>query len=243
MSGRLYQPFASVRGSPQRRRRGGRVVLERERADARVAGDVGADARDGGGRGVRAGVRAARTTAHPGDGVGRREANAKGAVVPAVRVRPARGCATGAVGGVLSIRTVTLGLVTVPHVNVAVHWRVVGPSTLISSAAGQPVVSTRSVGSIVHRIVTLLVYQLFVPAVPVSVKLIGAAAPGAAFARITLTRASTQIGKHNRRSDDPAQLPRVRLPGYLLILNVLEPRTRPYVGRSSVPRAPQTYHR
>ena len=152
---------------------------------------------------------------------------------------PRAGAATGAVGGVLSIRTVTTGLVTVPHVNVAVHWRVVVPSTLISSAAGQPVVSTRSVGSIVHRIVTLLVYQLFVPAVPVSVKLIGAAAPGAAFARITLTRASTQIGKHNRRSDDPARAATRAPPRYLLILNVLEPRTRPYVGRSSVPVRPR----
>ncbi len=67
---------------------------------------------------------------------------------------------------------------TVPQVKVAVHWRVLVPSTVISSAAGQPVVSTRSVGSTVQRIVTLLVYQPFVPAVPVSVKLTGAAAAG-----------------------------------------------------------------
>ena len=66
-------------------------------------------------------------------------------------------------------------------------------------------------------------------------------APGAPFARITLTRTSTQIGKHNRRSDDPARAATRAPPRYLLILNVLEPRTRPYVGRSSVPRAPQTY--
>src|SRR5688500_8865120 len=78
---------------------------------------------------------------------------------------PRAGVATGAVGGVLSIRTVTTGLVTVPQVKVAVHWRVLGPSAVISSAAGQPLVSTRSVGSTVQRMVTLLVCQPFEPAV------------------------------------------------------------------------------
>ena len=108
--------------------------------------------------------------------------------------------ATGAVGGVLSIRTVTTGLVAVPQVNVAVHWRVLTPSALISSAAGQPLVSTRSVGSTIQRRVTLLVCQPFEPAVPVSVKLIGAGAPGA-----LVRQNQAQKGQYPDRDAQPPQ--------------------------------------
>ena len=126
---------------------------------------------------------------------------------------PRAGVPTGTVGGVLSILIVTTGLVTVPQVKVAVHWRVFVPSALISSAAGQPLVSTRSVVSTIQRIVTLLVYQPFEPSVPVSVKLTGAAAAGTADGRWRLSNARTPIGMHNRRSDDPARTAtRVPLP-------------------------------
>ena len=57
----------------------------------------------------------------------------------------------------------------------AVHCRVFAPSAVMSSALGQPVVSLGGSPNS-HRMVTLLVYQPFEPAVPTSVDLTRSAA-------------------------------------------------------------------
>src|SRR5215210_1103372 len=115
------------------------------------------------------------------------------------------GAPAGRLGSVLSIFTVTTGLVTVPHVKTAVHWRLLEPSAVINSAIGQPLVETRSpLSTTLHLIVTLLVNQPFVPLVPVSEKLTGGASPPAAGASSRNREATTPTGVQNRRSDDPS---------------------------------------